>query len=154
MADDRNEDGLPAAVEVRPATAEDLDAILDCDDQGEEGRTGRRDFLRVSTGDGHCLVATRGHQVIGYVLTRPRAFFGRDFVDSLVVHPSCRRVGAGGALLRTAVETAGTPQVFTSTNQSNAAMHSLLASEGWILSGVLDGLDERDPELVYYIRRR
>jgi len=31
------------------------------------------------------------------------------------------------------------------------AMRSMFASEGWTLSGQLDGLDEHDPELIYYI---
>jgi hypothetical protein len=32
-------------------------------------------------------------------------------------------------------------------------MQALLESEGWSLSGKLDGLDEGDPEVVYYLRR-
>ena len=32
-------------------------------------------------------------------------------------------------------------------------MRALLDSEGWSLSGRLAGLDEGDPELVFYLRR-
>jgi hypothetical protein len=56
-------------------------------------------------------------------------------------------------LIRAAVEFASTPRVFTSTNKSNTAMQALLRSEGWSWSGELVGLDEGDPELVYYRSR-
>ncbi len=91
----------------------------------------------------------------GFAVVRPAHFFGRDFVDLLIVDPARRRSGIGRALLRTALATAGTEQVFTSTNTSNLAMRSLLHAERWSFSGKLDGLDEGDPELVFYkIRQR
>jgi len=40
--------------------------------------------------------------------------------------------------------------VFVSTNESNAPMRELLRSEGWRPSGVLTGLDEGDPEHVFF----
>ena len=61
-----------------------------------------------------------------------------------------RRAGTGRALLKAALSTAGTDQVFTSTNVSNRAMRSLLEDEAWSFSGQLTGLDEGDPELVFY----
>jgi hypothetical protein len=59
----------------------------------------------------------------------------------------------GRELIRAAVAAESSAAVFTSTNQSNASMQALLESEGWSLSGKLDGLDEGDPEVVYYLRR-
>jgi hypothetical protein len=41
--------------------------------------------------------------------------------------------------------------VFSSTNESNAVMRSLFTAEGWTHSGRLDGLDQNDPEVVYFI---
>ena len=41
------------------------------------------------------------------------------------------------------------PKLFTSTNRSNAPMQSLLAKLGYRPSGVIENLDEGDPELVY-----
>jgi hypothetical protein len=41
--------------------------------------------------------------------------------------------------------------VFSSTNVSNTLMQSVFEAGGWTLSGQLDGLDEQDPELVYFI---
>jgi ribosomal protein S18 acetylase RimI-like enzyme len=62
-----------------------------------------------------------------------------------------RRLGVGQALLRAAVERAGTSRVFSSTNVSNTVMQSVFEAGGWTLSGQLDGLDEQDPELVHFI---
>lgn len=89
----------------------------------------------------------------GFVIVKPAHFFGRDFIELLLVDPAVRRSGIGRALLRYALDGAATSQVFTSTNTSNLPMRSLLQKEGWSFSGTLDGLDEGDPELVFYKTR-
>jgi GNAT superfamily N-acetyltransferase len=99
---------------------------------------------------GECLVHLDHGSVTGFAVVRPAHFFGRDFIDLLMVDPARRRAGIGRALLRAACAAAGTGQVFTSTNTSNQAMRSLLRADGWSFSGELDGLDEGDPELVFY----
>ena len=68
--------------------------------------------------------------------------------------PPAAAAGIGRNLLRAALAAAGTEQVFTSTNTSNQPMRSLLQAEGWSFSGELDGLDEGDPELVFYSSAR
>jgi ribosomal protein S18 acetylase RimI-like enzyme len=88
--------------------------------------------------------------VRGFIVVRPAHFFGRDFIDLLAVGPASRRNGIGRLLLRHALATAATAQVFASTNVSNAPMRSLLHAENWSFSGQLDGLDDGDPELVFY----
>ena len=98
-------------------------------------------------------MAIGDHGTAGYVVTKERHFYGRDFIDLLVVGESARRHGVGRMLMRTAVGAATTPRVFTSTNESNAPMRALLESEGWSYSGRLEGLDEGDPELVFFLRR-
>lgn len=40
--------------------------------------------------------------------------------------------------------------MFTSANESNIPMRALLRHEGWTPSGVLTGLDEGDPEHVFF----
>jgi GNAT superfamily N-acetyltransferase len=71
----------------------------------------------------------------------------------LYVAEPCRRQGVGEALLRRVEWECSTPKVFTSTNVSNLAMHRLLNKMGYNVSGVIDGLDEGDPEVVYLKRR-
>jgi ribosomal protein S18 acetylase RimI-like enzyme len=84
------------------------------------------------------------------VITNTRSFFGRDFVKLLIVSRAHRRSGIGRELLGAATAAATTETIFASTNESNAAMRALFEREGWTLSGVLTGIDEGDPELVFY----
>ena len=142
----------PAAgrqAEIRPAVSDDIGAILSLDQFAARGDHARAEFLRRCADLGECLVYDDG-SIGGFAVVRPAHFFGRDFVDLLMVDPARRRSGIGRALLRAALANAGTGQVFTSTNASNQPMLSLLRAEGWSLSGELDGLDEGDPELVFY----
>jgi ribosomal protein S18 acetylase RimI-like enzyme len=102
---------------------------------------------------GQCQVHVADGSVTGFVIVKSAHFFGRDFIELLIVDPALRRSGIGRALLRHALATAGTSQVFTSTNTSNQPMRSLLEAEDWSCSGELDGLDDGDPELVFYKAR-
>jgi GNAT superfamily N-acetyltransferase len=101
-------------------------------------------------GAGSSFVAIEAGDVVGYAAIDSRNFFGRDFVDLLYVDLANRRRGIGRRLMEEAVRRSSTPRVFTSTNESNEPMRSLLAADGWVLSGVLDGLDEGDPEWVFF----
>jgi GNAT superfamily N-acetyltransferase len=88
--------------------------------------------------------------VAGFVALWPGHFYGRDFIELLFVAPVWKRRGLGRALIRAALLKASTSRVFTSTNESNTPMMALLLSEGWVPSGVLKGLDEGDPEHVFF----
>jgi glycogen synthase len=55
-------------------------------------------------------------------------------------------------LLEAAVSRANTDTIFSSTNESNIAMRALFERDGWTLSGVLNGIDEGDPEMVFWRR--
>ena len=43
-------------------------------------------------------------------------------------------------------------KLFTSTNASNVSMQRLCESLGYVRSGVINNLDEDDPEIVYFKR--
>jgi N-acetylglutamate synthase-like GNAT family acetyltransferase len=137
---------------VRDATLADSSAIFRID-RDVVGSDERFRFLEESIRAGECMVYEHHGDVLGYALMRRRHFYARDFVELVVVAVETRRQGIGRSLLRAAVHAASTPQVFTSTNASNAAMQALLASDAWAVSGRLTGLDPDDPEVVYYYRR-
>jgi GNAT superfamily N-acetyltransferase len=141
---------MPGQGEIRRAVGGDVEGVLRLDQLAVRGDRGRAGFLRRSVDLGECLVYLGQGSVAGFAVVRPAYFFGRDFVDLLLVDPGRRRSGIGRALLGAALAAAGTGQVFTSTNTSNQPMRSLLRAEGWSFSGDLDGLDEGDPELVFY----
>lgn len=137
---------------TRRADASDLVDMIEID-ASAGGDVERSDSIRRAVERGRCLVAEHSGHVIGYVVSEPEHLFGRDFIELLIVRDSHRRQGVGRALLRAALEIAGTPRVFSSTNDSNVAMRSLFTTDGWALSGVLDGLDPGDPEVVFFIDR-
>lgn len=136
--------------EIRRAVADDVDGIVRLHQFAADGDHGRAELLRRWVGLGQCLVHLDGGLVGGFAVVRPAHFFGRDFVELVMVDRARRRSGIGRGLLQAALVTAATEQVFTSTNSSNQPMRSLLRAEGWSFSGELDGLDEGDPELVFY----
>ena len=130
----------------------DLDAIVEIDPQAARGDAERTEHLTRAVELDDCLLATDGPAVGGFVVVRRRHFYDRDFIDLLLVAAKYRRAGWGSELMRAAVATSTTTDVFTSTNESNLPMQALLKSEGWAFSGKLVGLDDGDPELVYFLR--
>jgi GNAT superfamily N-acetyltransferase len=135
---------------IRRAGPDDLEAIFRADPIAASGDSDRCELLRLSVDLGECQLYIDREQVSGLMVVTPAHFFGRDFIELLQVVPERRRSGVGRALLRAALTAAGTPRLFTSTNKSNQPMRSLLAAEGWSFSGELAGLDDDDPELVFY----
>lgn len=132
--------------ELRAARAEDVSAIvaIDPDSLGKPGE------IQALVQEQASLVAVERGQIVGFLALKPGHFYQRDFIDLLFVAPRWRRHGLGRALLRAALRNASTSRVFVSTNESNAPMTELLRSEGWSPSGVLTGLDEGDPEHVFF----
>ncbi len=132
--------------ELRAAQAEDVSAIVAIDPHSP-GRP--EEILSLARGQAS-LVAVEDGEIVGFLGLRPGHFYRRDFIDLLFVAARRRRHGIGRALIRAALHSASTPRVFTSTNESNTPMRELLRSDGWIPSGVLTGLDEGDPEHVFF----
>jgi ribosomal protein S18 acetylase RimI-like enzyme len=132
--------------EVREARLHDVPAIVQIDPLGGLGVAEIESLIRTAA----CLVAAQEGAITGFVARRRRHFFGRDFVELLFVAPAHRRKGVGRSLMERALAGAETSRVFVSTNESNEAMRALLTSAGWVRSGVLVGLDEGDPEHVFF----
>lgn len=99
---------------------------------------------------GNCLahgglqVAEQDGRVVGYLVMHHH-FFG----EMLMVSRERRGQGIGTALLRHAVARRGRGKLFTSTHASNIGMQRLLVASGFIDSGIVHGLDDGDPELIY-----
>jgi ribosomal protein S18 acetylase RimI-like enzyme len=133
-------------VNLRPARAGDVPAIVALD----PGGLGEPGDIQALIKEQASLVAVEQGEIVGFLALRPGHFYQRDFIDLLYIAPRGRRQGAGRALMRAALQNASTPRVFVSTNESNTPMRQLLRSEGWSPSGVLTGLDEGDPEHVFF----
>lgn len=134
-------------MEIRLGKPEDLEAMLEADPIAGRDQS-RRSFLASSIQRGECWVADVSGAVCGFIVLE-YSFFGNGFVPLVVVQESARRRGIGLRLLNHAASSCATPKLFTSTNESNTAMRSLLSRAGFRPSGVIHNLDPGDPELVY-----
>ena len=132
--------------ELRTAQAQDIGAIVAIDPHSPTRPAQIQALVREQAS----LVAVEHGQVVGFLAVRPGHFYQRDFIDLLFVAPRSRRQGVGRDLMRTTLQNASTSRMFTSTNESNTPMRELLRREGWSPSGVLTGLDEGDPEHVFF----
>ena len=109
----------------------------------------RSAFIAKAVADGSCLVAVVDGDVVGYGVLE-YSFFGNGFISMLYVDEEKRRTGIGSTLLTALMHRCATAKLFTSTNQSNRAMQSLLLIQGFKPSGIIHNLDAGDPELVYF----
>lgn len=139
-------------MEIRPATPFDADAIRWFDEIARVDLS-RRACIDRSIDSGQCVVATVEGRAVAYAIFN-YAFYVRGFVDTLYVQREFRHRGIGSALMRHIAAHCQTPTLFTSTNQSNAPMQTLLGKLGYERSGIIENLDEGDPELVYVKRLR
>ena len=115
------------------------------------GLRDRGEALRGWIRDGECWVARLERVLAGFVVAN-RSFFAQPFIVLLMVDPTRRRRSVGEALVQH-VESHFRPtssKLFTSTNESNASMHALYVKRGFVRSGVIENLDEHDPEIVYF----
>ena len=108
----------------------------------------RRPAIARAFAESRVAVARVDGVVRGYVIT-DTSFFDNGFVRLLLVHPEYRRRGLATALMRAAELDCETDKLFTSTNQSNLAMQALCDRLGYQRSGIVENLDEGDPELIY-----
>lgn len=108
----------------------------------------RRDIVDAAIAARMCWIAERVNKPVGYGILS-RKFFSRDFIELLYVAEEERRKGVGIAILKSIESTVASDRVFTSTNESNAAMRALLGQCGYKPSGTIDNLDPGDPELIF-----
>jgi N-acetylglutamate synthase-like GNAT family acetyltransferase len=133
---------------VRQATPADTDAIVQLDPVAL-GEPARRAFIARAMEAGQCHVASAARGLIVGCAALEYTFFEQGYVSLLYVARDYRRKGIGTTLIRHAESLCRTPKLFTSTNQSNLPMQSLLAKINYLPSGSIDNLDEGDRELVY-----
>jgi N-acetylglutamate synthase-like GNAT family acetyltransferase len=135
-------------IQIRDATLNDVPALTALDPIAADGGVERRAAIRQWTKKGIARLAEAEHAVLGYCVTS-QSFFDQAFVTMLMVAEQVRGQGVGHRLLADAQQRRRTPKLFTSTNLSNQPMRRLLARLGWQSAGIVYGLDEGDPELVY-----
>ena len=149
--------------EIQIARLELSDLSSDPDlQQALEAQT-HKSFLRRAIDTGNLYVARiDGAYAGGLVIGGTHAagvvfdggFFGRGFVWLIWVQEPFRRKGVASALMRQAEEICPSDDLFTSTNQSNVPAQRLFEKLGYTRTGIVENLDEGDPEIFYFKRVR
>jgi N-acetylglutamate synthase-like GNAT family acetyltransferase len=134
---------------IRRATPGDLDGIIAIDLQPALMRK-ERERVSAALARGGVLVAEEDGAIIGVVDLNDQ-FFGYAFVPLLAVHRKYRRRGIAARLLKEAVARVHGDRVFTSTAETNLAMHALLPKLGVVRSGAVENIDPGDRE-IFYVR--
>jgi ribosomal protein S18 acetylase RimI-like enzyme len=133
---------------ITPAEESDAEAIASLDHMAQYDSR-RAAFITRSIANRNCYVISVGRETIGYAVLE-YSFYENGFISMLCVRQEYRRRGVGEKLMQHLEGLCRTPKLFTSTNLSNTAMQSLLAKLGYARSGVVENLDEGDPELIYF----
>lgn len=131
------------------ASNADFEHICELDEIVFKGPS-RRGLIGTALAQGRCAIARVDGHVRGYVIAGE--FFGLGFIELLMVHPDYRRRGIATSLIRSVEIDAPTEKLFTSTNQSNTAMQQLCERLGFVRSGIVENLDDGDPEIIYFKR--
>jgi ribosomal protein S18 acetylase RimI-like enzyme len=137
---------------VRPAEANDVEGIVRIDPSVQDDQA-RRALVDSAIGRGECWVAVDNQAVVGFGVMS-HIFFDRGFVHLVYVDSAHRRRGAGTSLFDEFERQCRSTRIFTSANLSNLPMHAFLASRGYVLSGMVQDLDDGDPEMFFSKRIR
>lgn len=129
-------------IRTRPAQGVDLAAIARFDvHPGDRAR---------ELVERRLLVAELGGPALGYVSYLLNGLIERHLLAYLCVDPAHRRRGIAVALLRAAEDRVGPGRLFTSTEDDNHAMLTLLPREGWMRAGTISGINDDGREEVFF----
>ena len=140
--------GCKEMMKIRQASESDIAQIASFDHVAQVNEA-RREFIARSVRSGSTWVAVSNRRVTGYAVLE-YTFYSRGFISMLYVHPDYRRRGIGTALVQRVESVCGTDTLFTSTNESNRPMQAFMVKLQYSPSGVINNLDEGDPEIVYF----
>lgn len=137
---------------IRFAIPSDLDALSRLDKEATRLGLDRSGQIAKAISEYRCHVMAAGLVIQGFTIRSPQAFQGMDFLDLIVVAPEYRGQKIATSLLAHFSEMSDSAECWTSTNQSNIPMISLLRKLQWCESDHIEELDEGDPELFFYIK--
>ncbi|PEQ32408.1 GNAT family N-acetyltransferase [Bacillus cereus] len=130
---------------------DDLDSIvhLDIDVLGDDSR---RDYIKHTIDEGRYIIVKEDNSISGF-LTYDTNFFGCTFLSLIIVSPAKRRQGYASSLISYMLTHSPTQKIFSSTNESNESMQTVFNANGFVRSGMIENLDEGDPEIIFYTKK-
>ena len=134
-------------MQVRTGKTEDEISSVIAIDERATGSRDRAEYITSVAEKGGLTLAIEEGKAVGFCCYDDSYFFERPFISLLIIEEKARRKGYARSLLRSAAN--AHPELWTSTNRSNAAMRDLLETEGWTFCGEVEGLDAGDPELFF-----
>lgn len=106
---------------------------------------------RIDMERGELFIADLGSiSCVGYLKLTCNEFFNKPLISGVNTHPDYRGQGIGAALIRSAVAQAGWHKVYSTTEESNSRMQSLLESIGFEKVGTIRDFNlDGEAEWVY-----
>lgn len=129
---------------VRKADLNDFEAIDSFDIFAGERR---EDIER-----GECFVAVENEKIVGYIVFN-HSFFLMPFIQFLCVDPKFRQKGFAGKLLDYVEQKCADEKLFTSTESNNLTMLKVFSKRGYLVSGVIENIQEKS-EIVFCKKMR
>lgn len=137
---------MQPAVQIRPALPQDAATLIALDDHAQRANE-RVDEILAAIVAGQCWCALRREEIVGYRIDS-HGFFGRPFLELVVVKPSARQTGVAGRLVQD-FRQRHRDAVYAACKASHLPSQRLLTASGFRVSGYLDGLEVGDPVIVY-----
>lgn len=139
--------GIHQTFRIRTPKPGEYINLLGIDRAAHSPTLGRNDAKKMIK-DRRVALAFLDGKPVGFLVWNQH-FFGRHFVESVLVNPSVRRQGIARELLRWMDRRFKGNEVFSSTNRSNIAMQKVFKQAGYIRVGTITHLDPGDPEWIY-----
>ena len=131
------------------AAKSDLTDLFVLDHSARANAENRRAFIQQAVDNNECYVFRQDGELEAYFVFNYR-FFGNGFLEMIYVKEGLRGNGIGSAILDYIETLCEKEKLFTSTNQSNDRMQGLMAKKNFVRSGIIENLDEGDPEIIYF----
>lgn len=113
------------------------------------GHTGRMDYIEKAIERKQCIITKDSVGITGFLIY-DTYFFEHCFISLIIVSPSKRRMGYASLLINYMKSISPTIKIYSSTNRSNTDMQKVFEVNRFIQSGIVENLDEGDPEIIYF----
>ncbi|WP_409292478.1 GNAT family N-acetyltransferase [Peribacillus sp. SCS-37] len=135
-------------ITVHTAELKDFEEIATIDKE-VFGSSCRRSVIKKAIEGKRCIKAVSDDRIAGFLIYDLN-FFEQTFISLIIVPAEKRRKGYASSLLGYMAAHSPTQKIFSSTNQSNTNMQKVFKANGFTLSGIIENLDDGDPEIIFF----